>query len=422
MIARTLKRIVLAVWRSKLYGWALLAHDRLAAMGVGQANADRREVLIVAPSGRGNIGDQAMFDALLSNTPGKLYVVLGSHNALHVALEFRDRVETAVLPRLIRGHLLVRSRDVRRFAALLSRTSVLLVPGADTIDGGHPHASLARHNLAHLAADRGVRVAIQGFSWAADAPPSVAASMKRLASTVGVYPRDPVSKRRLESSGVSRLTEASDLVFSYHSLEPLPQNLESVVSAAEVAGRRLVLLNISGMIARRMDLQREYRAVVQHLHTNDCVVVFLPHVVRTGDDDLTQARDLFAAVGGPEDVLVEETLRPAQIKSLASRAFCTITGRMHLAIMSLSHGTPAITLATVGKVEGLYESFELAELVVQPRAGCDSDICECIDILLTGRDAVSDRILQRLPRVQELSARNFEFLAGRSAVPVGTVE
>jgi polysaccharide pyruvyl transferase WcaK-like protein len=211
-------------------------------------------------------------------------------------------------------------------------------------------------------------------------------------------------------------------VFSYHTVDALPSRLESFVSDAEASAKRVVLLNISGMIARRLDLQREYRAVVEHLHARDCVVVFLPHVVRAGDDDLVQARDLFGAAGGRDDILVEDALRPAQVKNLAARAFCTITGRMHLAIMSLSHATPAITLATVGKVEGLYELFGLPELVVQPEAGCDHGIRRSIDTVLADRDRVSDRIRQHLPRVQELSARNFDLVGGRSWVPAGAAE
>jgi colanic acid/amylovoran biosynthesis protein len=85
-----------------------------------------------------------------------------------------------------------------------------------------------------------------------------------------------------------------------------------------------------------------------------------------------------------------------------------ITGRMHLAIMALWNRTPAIALATQGKVEGLMALFDSAEFCVEPTAGFGARILPVIDSLITGTSTVRERLADRLPAVTSRARRNFE--------------
>ena len=69
---------------------------------------------------------------------------------------------------------------------------------------------------------------------------------------------------------------------------------------------------------------------------------------------------------GDELPYVDVQLSPAEVRGLAAGAQVVITGRMHLAIMSMSSGVPAITFSTHGKVSGLMRLFGVDELCVEP--------------------------------------------------------
>lgn len=402
-----LKRIVRATWSTPAYGRALHVLDSLAfALGWATGGGRTGHTVFLAPSGRGNIGDQAMFDSFFHNVEGRVHVVVGAADAYRVTGAEAERMVVHALPRLIRGLPPVRALDVVRFGRLVRGAARLYVPGADTIDGGHPHASLARLGLVRLCANRGVDAIVQGFSWAPEVPESVERSARAAGRLARLLPRDPLSFERLSRAGV-QATAASDLVFSYDRTAPLPDDLEALVADLEKQGIPFALLNMSGLIARKVDLADDYDTLVHHLHDRGLAVVALPHVIRSGDDDLVQMRALVGRSGGPQDVLVDRLLTPAQVKGLAARAQLTVTGRMHLAIMSLSHSTPAVTMATAGKVEGLYEFFDLPQLVVRPVRGCSAEAIRAVDAVLADRVGIARRIVERLPRVIALSRRNF---------------
>ncbi|WP_143556846.1 polysaccharide pyruvyl transferase family protein [Serinibacter salmoneus] len=365
-------------------------------------------MVLVSPSGRGNIGDQAMFEAILANTDGAIDIVLHSSNSLRVPVSDLHRVRLHVLPRLVRGGLIRRIPDVRSFAALAGSASEVMVPGADTIDGGHAHASLARLSLVVLAHDAGAAARVQGFSWSDHVPASVTTLMRSVAKRALVFPRDPRAVERLQASHVAPITPAADVVFSYRREADLSADLQSWLDSQKEAGRRVVALNVSGFIARNKDLLDEYVTVVSHLRSRDVSVLFVPHVLRAGDSDLVAIRHVVERVGLGEDFLIENQLSPAQVQTVARGCACVITGRMHFAIMSLSNAVPAVTLATVGKVEGLYDMFSLPELVVQPAPGMAESIVNALESVLADRTSFASTISSSLGRVQELSARNFD--------------
>ena len=78
-----------------------------------------------------------------------------------------------------------------------------------------------------------------------------------------------------------------------------------------------------------------------------------------------------------------------------------LTGRMHLAILGFTRGTPTITIAYQGKVAGLYERMGLSEYVIEPgetiahdlRAAllrAENDLERCRDLIAAAMPGLRD--------------------------------
>ncbi|MET1017301.1 MAG: polysaccharide pyruvyl transferase family protein, partial [Leifsonia flava] len=135
-------------------------------------------------------------------------------------------------------------------------------------------------------------------------------------------------------------------------------------------------------------------------------VVILPHVIKDLSDDLVACRAVAEVVAGPDVTFVEELLPPAQIRALAAQATVTVTGRMHLSIMSLMGGTPAVTMATQGKVEGLMELIGAPELCVSPAGDFAGPVIASLAHVMPPSSATRAAIAAGLPRVIELARAN----------------
>jgi polysaccharide pyruvyl transferase WcaK-like protein len=98
------------------------------------------------------------------------------------------------------------------------------------------------------------------------------------------------------------------------------------------------------------------------------------------------------------------------MRGLAARAALTVTGRMHLAVMSLMHAVPAITLASQGKVEGLMQLFSTPELCVVAGPGFATAVIEVVDRVLPEDSAARQSLRRALPDVVALAKRNTDDL------------
>jgi len=415
------KNAVRRVWQSRAYSFVLNTGDivvgRLARRRASAAPF-AKYTLLVPPQTSANIGDVAMFHSVLRNTPGNIVVTARTSSILTVPEDVTSRVRIVPMPRIIHGYPGLRIRDVARFARLAAGADELLVPGADTIDGGHLHNSLARLNTVRLAADAGVPVRVMGFSWSDHAPAAAVRALRQLGAMPGVqlFPRDPVSHERLERAEVPGLVRASDIVFSLPQPGPVPlyPELDEFLRATESAGDRYVVLNLSGLIANRADLGDDYRQLIELLHSRGLRIVFLPHVHRATDDDVATTRRYYEAYGAETDFFVDRLLDPSEIMTLTGGGLFSATGRMHCAILTLTTGRPCMTLATAGKVEGLYQFFDLDDMVIQPKSGCGAELVRIASRLIDENEELAERVLAALPKVRILSRANFD--AGRHPV------
>lgn len=372
--------------------------------------------LVLASSGKGNIGDRAMLEAVLARTIGPTKVIVEQSNDYERTGQFSE-TEFVPLPILANGYALYRFRDSLRFAALLKNATSYSVIGADVMDGLYDVAlSVARSSTMVMAANAGVPTTLYGFSWSEIANPTALNSLMRAARAgASLYPRDPASLRRLTADGIDSVVQAADVVFTDRTVTTAGEQ-HSWIVAQRQRGHRIAIVNVSGLLARRMNQIPEYLEILTHLLQKDFSIVLLPHVLRRGDDDLAALELLEQEVlrarmpsTGMRITLVSHGSRPSDIRGLTMEADIVITGRMHLAILAMSQGTPAITLGTQGKVEGLYEMFELPALCVEPNPGFGSRVVS----LLSELDLAETRSVlgDKLPSVLALAERNFDGLA-----------
>jgi colanic acid/amylovoran biosynthesis protein len=382
---------------------ALLSAGASVAFVGAKGGSGTRSILI-APPGAGNIGDAALVGAFLENVAGPITVISRYPADFRIPPALADRVQLVALGSLLYGGLPSFVRDLRRFRALLADASSVSVVGADIMDGAYNfRASTSRAVVARSAAAAGVDTRVLGFSWNGKAHPAAVAQL-RAADRAGValYLRDPLSVERARRDGLEAHA-AADIVFTAKTVDAGRAERELATIPTE---QGYAIVNVSGLIEN--DQTAAYVEIIRGLRGRGLGVVLLPHVIKKGPDDLAACRRVYAALGDTTGVaFVEEVLTPAEVRGFTQRATITVTGRMHLAIMSLMKGVPAVTLATQGKVEGLMAMFELPYLCVEPGEGLADRVGAALERILADRDAVSAAILAKLPEVTALAEQNF---------------
>jgi colanic acid/amylovoran biosynthesis protein len=364
--------------------------------------------ILIAPPGGGNLGDQAMVEAFIESMSDSVLVVTRGERDLVEASTDSARYQS--FPHLIYGSLWGYLKDLKRLKQVLATAESVSIVGADVMDGGYSYRSSAnRANLAYLTQRLGIPTKVLGFSWNA-APDRRAKRALRRATATGVQAllRDPVSARRARADGIHNVVEVADLVFgaSESSSDIAHVGIQNVLDTL----KPIALINVSGLIDNKFDQTADYTRVIEHLSGLGFAIVILPHVSRSHDDDFRAGTKLLDALPDPlrqNVAMVDKLLLPRDIRALAKRAALTVTGRMHLAIMSLGCGTPAITISTQGKVEGLMELFGTPELSVTPKPGMGQTIIGSIDQIVSPGSDIVTRIASALPRVRERALMNY---------------
>lgn len=396
-LEQLLKGFARRVRNSNLYFKAIWTVDRTATRGTKPIaqSSEKQHVLLCAP-GNGNIGDQAMFEAFLDRQDGEILAIVVNFSAISIPDRHKHRVAILALPGITNAGPLTRWRSMQRLNRIFSAAESFTVVGADIMDGTYNvRSSIGRFSALHLAASSNVRSTVLGFSWSENPASNAIRALRSMDQEVYLNARDPRSAKRLRALGAKNVTEVSDVVFS-------SERIASVAEISHLEDDSFIVLNASGLIDSRI-LARDYGELFAWAHNSGLTVVVLPHVVRPGANDLPVCEEIFNTYASPSDVIIVRVITPDEVRGLAGRAKYVVTGRMHLAIMALSQGTPAFTLATAGKVEGLYDLFDLSQLALQPVPGFSARVIEVLesseDLLLRTRSASH--------HVSELSLKNF---------------
>lgn len=418
-LRRSARQLAVRLRNSGLWYRAVWDHDRAVTglVRVLDRTETRRDDLtvVIGATGHGNIGDQAMLESVLDNTPGEIVVILDSDTAAVIPDRSRARTTVVALPHLIDGYPWSRTRDVLRFVRLVRRGRRLRVIGADLMDGLYnPTGSIARSSCLRTGADFGVESRVLGFSWSGQAHPSAVRALSAAGAGVRCLAREPLSADRLRARGIRNVHSVADTVFALDGSRPYDR-FDEWADGLE-PGRRIALVNMSALIGARIDQTAEYRRILSELDRRGYAVALVPHVMRNSGDDSHEIAKL-SDDDVPSDALVlTELLSPLQIRHVAGRAHLVVTGRMHLSIMSISQGAVPITLGTQGKVEGLYRLLRVGNLEVEPTPGFGERVAQTIARVDPQLDELRERLVADMPAVRALARLNFETgTAGESA-------
>jgi colanic acid/amylovoran biosynthesis protein WcaK/AmsJ len=358
-------------------------------------------VIIIPPPGNGNIGDQALLESVVRGISAPTVVFIESEMAYdrRFVSDVDFECEFVVCPGLVYGGPKSFS-SYRLFRQYVSVSSGLYLIGADIMDGKYNlHASIRRSELASLVARSGGSSRVVGFSFNVGVSPIVIKSLQYAEKQgVKLLFRDSLSYERGRACGLEGgLT--SDVVFS-----------DSTINEFEVGGDLLkfclkdkpfVVVNVSGLLFEKARDISIYKDLIILLKSRGARVCLLPHVFSPYSNDL-DACNYVSTLLDNEDILIANKLHPGQVRWLVGRAFATISSRMHLAVFSLSMGTPVVCVESQGKVRGLFQYFDFQELCVNK-----CSVKEGATNVFDNYSYYKNKIDLNLGRVKSLAGRNF---------------
>lgn len=83
---------------------------------------------------------------------------------------------------------------------------------------------------------------------------------------------------------------------------------------------------------------------------------------------------------------------------------------MHIAILALSVGIPVIALETMGKLQGLFELFNLNEYCIDSNVTFGKEVIDAITLLELEYQSVCRAIEDENPKIKQKSILNFDDL------------
>lgn len=287
----------------------------------------------------------------------------------------------------------------------------LLVFGADVLDG---HYGESRHLRTFAAIKRAVElnvpVRVIGFSISDTPSPDAISFFRDYSEHVELYPRDPVSMRRLSDAGATNLTLGADVAFL------MPTASDTMVSDEVKTFFGAFAGNVLGISLHSNFFGKEPEQLVRYMvevfgelakHEN-FGLLFVPHHPADLDYFQLLEKECPAALRTRCHFVTEFPSAP-----VAKRMFAccrhVLSSRMHVAIAALSTQTPVTCFPYYGKFEGLFEHFRLSDSLIYANKFPPSPagLAEVLIARIANGPEIRDRIASRLPAVVELSQRNF---------------
>ncbi|WP_169924554.1 polysaccharide pyruvyl transferase family protein [Flavimobilis soli] len=362
----------------------------------GDVTGDATGVVFVAPPSAGNLGDQAMLDSFCQNSSVRPTVVYDSRSGFS---KTRSDVAGEVMLRGVHsGSIRRQVAAMRAIAKLAGKGGALAVAGADIIDGVyHARSVVALWTLLETAQRRGVECRVVGFSWSPRVLPAVQRAAVRAADAgVSLIARDAISRDRMLELGVAPVTSAADMVFMRR-----PQVDE--VPPLFVSEAPFAIVNMNPVVSASDVQMDRYISVLSLLRSRGLEVILLPNAAAdiVGHERLRQRAE---ATGVDQIWSVSKLPTVDEVLNLCARATITVTGRMHLAILSLTSGTPAVAVSYQGKVAGMMAMMGTPERCVEP-----SDLSSVVTLELVSRilelSLAGDRV--DVSRARALAMLNF---------------
>lgn len=388
---------------------------RVARLTIGRVKRPKG-VVILPPSSPGSLGDEAVLNGLIGELNRR-----SSQPIILISYQDTDRWDHVVgNPTSINGGSGWRSRF--RFARTVALCDQFYVLGTDVLDGFYSVSrSLHRLKLLKIAVRFGVKSAVVGFSFSENANSKTLKALKRLPHSVRLCVRDPISYNVLRQHIGDNLQLVADPAFL---LKPCHDSNEvrtivSWITDRQQEGKIVLGINANHLLLHTVPEMTENILVdtfvklfsMLHKGNENLAFCLIPHDTRGDPNDKMIAEAIFNSL--PPSVkrctsMLHFPCAAAEVKAVAGKLDCVISGKMHLAIGCLGQGIPVGCITYKDKkFAGLFQHFNLKEVTIQPEVVKDPDellqfVCSIID----RRESLGKQIASKLPDVRKLSLKN----------------
>lgn len=333
-------------------------------------NSDTRgvsgQVLVIPSTGKGNIGDEAMLNGILEKLP----------KDSSIFLDFADSYDSDFLnigsQKLLRLHNVFDVKIVSNYLNLIkllnesSQKNLVVMIGADIISGNYSkHYALKRLIFVNELKKLGVNVAITPSTFHKITNREIVKQLRLYSLANPLYVRDNHSISELNAIGITHCKLSADIAFRLTGFEEINE-LQIWIKQQRRLGRKLAAYNLSGLQINSEEFVARQLVLCKSLVDLGYSICFIPHVYRTGDDDLQAILD-FVKIFEIHDLptiqyLVNNSkLSVWQIRSVLRECDVVISARMHLLISACSLGIPIISTSSESKFLELLKDFNILQ-------------------------------------------------------------
>lgn len=312
---------------------------------------------------------------------------------------------------------------VARAVAELAPTDICIL-GADGMDGHYsPFISFGLLSLYTLFYAKGYNVSLLGFSYSDHPHPTLNRLFRKVAGSAPFHLRDPLSQKRFRQS--TRIIKARLVADAAFLLRP-DQNSDAYrryrdrVNDIRLHSAIVIAFNFRPMLRPghtadelEASVQRMAETLRRLLDDNPgLAIALLPH------DDCKRLSDNYVLRGVYDRlkdnysdcvIYVPQVYRAEEIKAIVGLFDGVISSHMHLAIAALGMNVPVMAAECQGQVRGLFAHFDYPEqYLLTPEQFCGDAFLGAADVFVANLRNLKLHILTALPKVRELSRKNFE--------------
>ncbi|PZT01785.1 hypothetical protein A7X89_18600 [Stenotrophomonas maltophilia] len=385
--------------------------------------------VILAPSSRGNLGDEAMLTSTIANIRARSsapIVVL-----CHRSDDDWSHIDTSIVQVSIEGFFspLFWAGAASRLISTLQRAGTFSVLGADIMDGAYSSSRTFRRLLMlEIAVKLGVDATILGFSYSDKPNAASAAYLEKIGASITKYARDPLTYERLAKISPERLELVADTAFLLTPSDSLTDPMRLITAKIDQLRKqdlKIIAFNANPLGAAMSagakrgnqslsGLDRLVHRNVEAILRKDPAIhlIAISHDPREPHSDARILEDVAASL--PADIAARFTLatrgiNARDVKLLCSLCDLVVTGRMHMGIAALGTATPCYFLDFQGKVRGLLNHFHVEEMCCDwATYSSPEEYSTKVIQLLTEAPLYRQKLDNRLPLIKELALKNFE--------------
>lgn len=387
-------------------------------------NPKKKGAMVLYAAGDfGSLGDQAMFlsasEGLKNNGYHEISLLSPAKPSKTELPEFASNLANP--NDYFNGSTIESAKFQKRFAS----NDGFFIIGADVMDGYYSAKnSLRKIHLLQLATSLGLPTKVFGFSFNDNPDEEVVAALQALPAKVELLARDPISQRRLETTLNRPIRLVADLAFLLQP-DPLSDAASTTlhwIQKQKEKGAKVIGINANALLAR--DIYHDplpiatglAQTIIELNKTHpELRFVMIAHDFRGNYNDVMLNRltaEIVRFTNPTFNDMIFTMPTPctaAEIKAVCGEIDFAITGRMHFAIACLGQSTPALCIGYQGKMEGLFEHFNLKNMVITPKeAFASNKLITRASMLLENEQELRQKINATLPKVLSLAKMNFE--------------